>query len=286
MIRWQNMRRSFMFRIGCLSCCAVAAAAGLRSQQQVVAHVLDVKGDWHLQGAASTVTAGTALTRGASIEAPSNRPGDTITIVHDEDMSRQRIACDATAANPCRNPIYIDGASSATSAPQSQFAIMVRTALAVLLNKPPAIESHYALTLSRGHETVREWEAVISLDPAQGIILPSAPADFPAGKYSVSITRAGHTSSATVQSLFLTSDGQWKPLPFSAPGLYEIAIRNADDEQLADELILVVQATEYDAKEKEFETMRSRTATWTGPGAQADGHLYLRAFLLTECDAC
>jgi hypothetical protein len=133
---------------------------------------------------------------------------------------------------------------------------------------------------------VREWEAVVSLDPVQGIILPAAPADFPAGRYSAAITRTGDASSATVQSLLLTSDGQWKPLPFSSPGLYEVVIRNADDEQLADELILVLLAAEYDAKEKEFETMKSRTAAWTGPGAQADEHLYLRAFLLSECGTC
>lgn len=286
MIRSHNMGRSLMPLIGCWSCCALAAAAVLCGQQQVVAHVLDVKGEWHLQGAPLPVTAGTALTAGAIIVAEPNRPGDAITIVHDEDMSRKRIACDATSTNPCRNPINVQGASSDAAAPQSQFAIMVHTALAVLLNKPPAIESHYALTLSRGHETVREWEAVVGLEPSQGIVLPAPPADFPAGRYSVSITRAGVATSATVQSLLLTSDGQWKPLPFSSPGLFEVAIKNADDEQLADELILVVQAAEYDAKEKEFETMKSRTAAWTGPGAQADEHLYLRAFLLSECGAC
>jgi hypothetical protein len=286
MIRSQDMGNRLALRIGCWTCFAFAAAASLCGQQQVVAHVLDVKGEWHLQGAASRVQAGTALTTGALITAASNLPGDAITIVRDEDMSRQRIACDGTAANPCHNPISIGGAPSNAAAPQSQFSTMVHSALAVLLNKPPAIESHYALTLSRGRETVREIEAVVGLDPSHGILLPAPPADFPAGRYSASITHAGVASSASVQSLFLTSEGRWRPLPISSPGLYEVAIRNSDDEELVDALILVVQAEEYDAKQKKLETMKSRTAAWSGPGAEADEHLYLRAFLLSECGAC
>ena len=43
----------------------------------------------------------------------------------------------------------------------------------ILLNKPPAIVSHYALTMSRGNEAVQEWEEVVVLDPAQGVALPA-----------------------------------------------------------------------------------------------------------------
>ena len=286
MIRLHNMGRGSLLRIGCLCCCVVAAAAGLRGQQQAVAHVLDVRGDWHLQGTTATVSAGQALMNGARIAAGSNRPGDSITIVRDDDMSRQRVACDSTATNPCRNPINIDGASSPAPSTQNQFTKMVQTALAVLLNKPPAIESHYALTLARGNVTVQEWEEVVSLDPVQGFVLPAAPQDLASGQYTVSIMRARDVAPLSRQTALLTSAGTWKPLSLDAPGLYEASIVDADGMQVADAFLLVVPAAEYDAKRKGFDTMKSLTTSWTGPSAQADQHLFLRAFLLSECQAC
>jgi hypothetical protein len=284
MIRLQNMGRCSMLRIGCLCWCVLAATAGARAQ--VVAHVLDVMGDWHLQGTATTVALGQALMAGAKITSGSNRPGDAITIVRDEDMSRQRIACNDSASNPCRNPITVDGGSSAAPAGESQLKNMVQTALAVLLNKPPAIMSHYALTMSRGNATVQEWEEVVSLDPVQGIVLPAAPQDMPSGQYTVSIERARDASPVTQQTLLLTSAGTWKPLSLGAAGLYEALITDANGEQVADAFLLVVPAAEYEAKRREFDTVKSRTAAWTGPSARADEHLFLLAVLLSRCPAC
>jgi hypothetical protein len=280
------MRRNAILRAGSALWCFAAVAAGLHGQQQVVAHVLDVRGEWRLQGTAGQIAAGEALIAGARITAGSNRVGDAITIVRDEDMSRQRIACDSSATNPCRNPIIVDGASSSAPTGQSQLKNMVQTAIALLLSKPPAIGSHYALTLTRGGETVQEWEGVAALDPGEGIVLPSAPADMAAGRYTVSIARAGDPSSATEQTAVLTSEGLWRSLPLKAAGLYEVSFTDADGEQVANEMLLVVPADQYQAMREEFGTMKSRTAAWTGPSARADEHLFLRAFLLSECKTC
>jgi len=277
------MLRKLILRAGPLLC-FFAAAAGLHGQQQVVAHVLDVKGEWHLQGANGLVVGGEGLIAGARIMAGSNRAGDSITIVRDDNMSRQRTMCDGTATNPCRNPIVVEGASSA--APTSQLKNIVQSAIAVLLSRPPAIGSHYALTLTRGNETVREWEGVAALDLAQGLELPPPPADMPAGRYTVSIARAGEASPATELDAVLTSEGIWRPLPLKATGLYEVAIANADGEQVANGMLLVVPAAQYPAMRAEFDQMKSLTATWSGPGARADEHLFLRAFLLSECKSC
>ncbi len=281
------MARSLIFRVGCVSSFALLALAGARGQQPpAVAHVLDVKGDWHLQVPNSTVVAGEPLPAGAIISAGSNRPGDSITIIRDEDMSRQRIACDALATNPCTKTIVVGNSSSDAPPAKSELKSIVESAIGILLSKPPAIESHYAVTLSRGQETVQEWEDVVSLDPVQGIVLPTAPADMPSGPYTVSIARNGQASSATEQTARLTSDGTWKPLPLQAAGLYEVSIMNADGDKVADAMLLVVGAAEYELKRKELEAMKSRTATWSGPAARADEHLFLRAFLLSECQAC
>ena len=280
------MRRNLILRAGSVLWCFAAATPGLHGQQQVVAHVLDVKGEWRLQGKTGLLAGGEGLIAGARITAGSNRAGDAITIVRDENMSRQRMICDGSATNPCRNPIVVEGASSAAPSGQSQLKNMVQTAIAVLLSRPPAIGSHYALTLTRGNETVREWEGVAVLDPAQGLTLPPAPEDMPAGRYTVSITRAGEASSGTEKEAVLTSEGVWRPVPLEATGLYEVAIASADGERVADVMLLVVPAAQYQATRAGFDEMKSRTATWSGPGARADEHLFLRAFLLSECQAC
>lgn len=263
-----------------------AAAPDLHGQQPVVAHVLDVKGEWRLQGITGLLAGGEGLIAGARITAGSNRAGDAITIVRDENMSRQRMICDGTATNPCRNPILVEGASAAAPSNQGQLKNMVQTAIAVLLSRPPAMGSHYALMLTRGSETVREWEDVAVLDPAQGLVLPPAPAEMPAGRYTVSIARAGEASSGTEQEAVLTSEGTWKPMPMKATGLYEVTIASADGERVADGMLLVVLVARYQALRPEFDEMKSRTATWSGTGARADEHLFLRAFLISECPAC
>ena len=277
------MRRNLMLRAGGAAWCVAVAITSLYGQQpQMVAHVLDVKGDWHLDGTAGLVAAGQGLVAGARITATSNRQGDAITIVHDEDLSRVRIACDGSATNLCRNPIVVQGVSSAVVTGQSQLKSMVQAAISVLLNRPPAIANHYTLTLTRGKESVQESEAVVALDPAQGVVLPPAPAEMPAGRYSVSIALAGEKSPPAAQTVVLTSEGVWLPLALEAPGLYDASIVNADEEQVADAMLLVVPAAQYQAKHEAFDAMKSRTATWTGPSARADEHLFLRGFLLSE----
>jgi hypothetical protein len=247
----------------------------------MVAHVLDVKGEWHLDGAPGLVAAGQGLATGAKITAGSNRPGDAITLVRDEDLSRQRTECDGSATNPCRNPIVVQGVAPGVVTIGSQLKSMAQAAISVLLDRPPAIANHYALTLTRGDETVAESEAVVAVDPERGVVLPPAPADMPAGHYMVSITRAGEKP-APAQEATLTSEGVWLPLALRAPGLYEATIANTDEEQIADVMLLVVPAAQYPSEVEAFGVMKSHTATWTGSSARADEHLFLRGFLLSE----
>ena len=251
-------------------------------QRQIMAHVLDVKGEWRLDGATGLVAAGQGLVADAKITAGSNRPGDAITIVRDEDLSRQRTACDGSATNPCRHPIVVEGVTASTVTVGSQLRSMAQAAIAVLLDRPPEITNHYALTLTRGKETVAESEAVVALDPEQGVLLPPAPAEIPAGHYSVSITRAGEIPAAAAQDATLASEGVWLPLAVKAAGLYEATIVNADEEQVADVMLLVVPPAQYPSELEALKVMKSHTATWTGPNARADEHLFLRGFLLSE----
>ena len=277
------MRRKFILRTGCVFVCAAASLTVLHSQQpQVVAHVLDVKGEWHIEGTPEPIAAGRGLFAGAKVAAGSNRQGDAITIVRDEDMSRTRVACDGTAVNPCQKPIVIQNSSSDIAVGHSQLKNIVQAAISVLLSRPPAIVNHYALTLSRGEGTVVESEAVIALDPTQGLVLPPAPEEMPAGTYTVSSSRVGQTASPTARDALLASDGTWRPLPWEESGLYEVSILSGDGQQISDMMLLVTSADRYSALKEKFDGLKNRTQTWTGPNARSDEHLFLRAFMLTE----
>ncbi|MDP9050308.1 MAG: hypothetical protein M3O31_06215 [Acidobacteriota bacterium] len=261
---------------------AIAGAHAL--QAQVVAHVLDVRGQWRLDGNTAQVISGQGLTAGAKITSSFNRPGDSITIVHDEDMSRQWVACDDSAANPCHSPIVVPGAS--VGAAPNQLRGLVNAALSVLLSKPPAIGNHYALTLTRGIKPkVQEMEAVVPLDPALGIVLPTVSDDLPAGKYSGSIAPAGEKASSSPQTVQLTPGGTWSALRCDAPGLYEVSISNAGGHQVADVMLLVTTAAQFPAARDEFKSMKNRTSKWDGPKARSDEHLFLRAYLLQASQA-
>jgi hypothetical protein len=254
----------------------------VNAQQPAVAHVLDLKGDWNLEAKAGHAVAGDRLAAGGKITAVSNRPGDFITMIKDDDLSRQRIVCDASPANPCLKPIVVPSVSTHSADGPSPLKAMAQAALMVLLDKPPAIASHYAMTLTRGKETVKESEDVVALVPAQGLVLPPAPSDMAAGSYTISITPAAGSSGATEQAAILTSDGNWRPIPFKDAGLYEISISTPEGDQVADLLLLVVSAEAYPAAREAFDTVKERTLEWTGPDARADEHLLLRSFLVAQ----
>jgi len=272
-----------MLWAGCVSFWGAVALAVLQGQQpQVVAHVLDVKGEWHSEGSAELITAGRGLLSGARIVAGSNRPGDAITIVRDEDMSRIRIACDVPSGNPCRNSIAVQGPSSEASS-QSQLKNIVQAAISVLISKPPAIVNHYALTLARGKTVVQDSEAVVALDQTQSVVLPPASERLAAGTYTISSVSADQTSSVpNIQSDVLTSEGTWRPLPWNTPGLFEVSIIKPNGEKVADTMLLVVSAERYPELREKFDTLKARTETWTGSSSQEDQHLFLRAFLFSQ----
>lgn len=275
------MRRKLMLWAGSVAFLITVTLTALQGlEPQIVAHVLDVKGEWHPEGTTELITAGSGLVSGTRVAAGSNRQGDAITIVRDEDLSRMRIVCDGSSVNPCRNPIAVSG-PTVTANSQSQLKNIVQASISVLLSKPPAIANHYALTLARGGTTVLEFEAVVALDPDQGVVLPPAPDAMAAGPYTITSSRVGQSRSSTVQTVLLTSEGTWRPLRCDVAGLYEVSIANGDGEQVADVMLLVTPTPQFQARRESFAAMKTRTGTWTGPNARPDEHLFLRAFLIS-----
>lgn len=247
---------------------------------QTVAHVLEVQGDWRLVGSAAALAPGTALAAGSQVQLVSEHVGSSITIVQDASLSRTRVVCDSTGTDPCRSPIVIAGQAPGSSVATGQLKSIVQAAFAVLLGNPPAVESHYALTLSRGVEPDRESESVVVIDNKGTIALPVPVPPMPAGNYSVSISPAAVVAPADEQAVTLGRDGSWTPLHLSKPGTYRLTIADDEGHQLRDLLLLAVPPAALESETERFRELKDAVASWDGPRARSDGHLFLRTFLI------
>jgi hypothetical protein len=278
------MREIILLRTFCLVSCFALWQLPARAQQpQIVAHVLDVKGTWKIDGQTSPITRGQALAKGARVIAVSNHPGDAISIVHEEDLSRQQIVCDASPTNPCKTPTLI--APPASSAPQatSQVATLVHAAFALLMGLSPATASQYAVTMTRSVPSEKIQEAVVPLSPDGTIVLPHSPGGIPVGQYALQITRSD-SPEFTQQNATLVHGGVWQPIPFASPGLFHIAVRDAQDHAIANLMILVVKQDHADSAQQVFDATKSLADAWTGPNARTQEHEFLRALLLSESE--
>ncbi len=271
---------------------AAEASATEPQPAPIVAHVLEAVGDWRVNASAGTVVAGLGLAAGAKIVAVSDRAGDALTLVRDADLSRSRTVCDSGANDPCRLPVLVGDdrvAGGAGVVPPG----VAKAVLGVLLDKPPAVLGHYALTLTRGKRSVFETEAVLSLDPTVGLLLPPPPPEMDAGTYTMTLSNGAPASASASASasatggkpsyehtITLKSDGTWRAVPFYDSGLYAVSIANADGEQVADELLFLVSPGEYAATSGAFDAVKRRTAAWEGPSARGDEHVMLRSYLI------
>ncbi len=248
-------------------------------QSRPAAYVLDITGTWQLEGQKEAVKAGQPLDAGSRLSTAADNYDNSITIMRRDDLSRTRIACEDSPSNPCQKPVVINPASSSPSTDHSKSLIVA--ALAVLLNKPPAVTSHFSATLSRGEYVVIEKEDVLSMDNGENG--PSLTASFPAlppGRYTVLATKDDGTTLVSEEKVVHLADGSWQPLNVPAPGLYMVSITASDGERRADLLLLFVPKADYRAAREQFDAVRNRTSQWKGPNAQADEHILLRAVLL------
>lgn len=253
-------------------------------QAQILVHVLDVKGKWQIEGQASAVTRGQALSKGARLIAASGRPGDSISLVHEEDLSRQQIICDASPANPCKSPTVIEQTSSLAAPASGQIATMVHAAFSLLMGSSPSTANQYAVTMTRSVPSEKIQEAVLPLSSAGTIVLPHSPGGIPVGQYTLLVERPGSADS-TKQDAVLGPGGVWQPISFASPGLFHISVRDAQDHPIANLMVLVVPQDQADKVLPAFEETKKLADAWTGPNARTQEHEFLRALLLSESTA-
>jgi hypothetical protein len=245
---------------------------------------LDLKGTWRIDGSSATIARGQALPEGARIIATSNQPGDMITIIRGQDLSRLQVVCDATPTDPCKTPVVVEPSSTPAPPATSEISTLAHAAFSLLMGSSPATASQYATTMARGFPAEKLQEDVIPLSLDGTLQLPHSPGGIPVGNYNLLIAPVGSTE-GTQQNATLNPGGVWRPMPFPTPGLFQISIRDAQDHHIANIMLLVTKEDQADKVKKEFDEARSHTETWSGPNARRDEHLFLRAFLQSESDA-
>jgi hypothetical protein len=272
------MRGTILFRCSCLALCV----GTVHAQTQIAAHVLDLKGTWRVDGTSTSISRGQALPLGAKIVAASNHPGDSITIVRAQDLSRLQIICDSSTTNPCGTPAIVQPSSTPSPPASSQVATLVHAAFSLLMGSSPATASQYATTMTRSFPAEKLQEDVMPPSQDGTLILPHSPGGIPVGDYTLLIAPIGSTTTTTQQKATLNPGGAWQPIPFPAPGLVQISVRDAQDHHIANVMLLVTGENRADKLKAEFDEARTHAETWDGPNARRDEHLFLRAFLQSE----
>jgi hypothetical protein len=278
------MRGTIRLRCSGLACLALWAGAAFGQQPQIVAHVLDLKGAWRIDGGTATLSRGQGLPQGTKIMASSNQPGDMITIVRTQDLSRLQVICDTTPADPCKAAVVIQPASAAPAPATSEVATLVHAAFSLLMGTSPATASQYAVTMTRSFPAEKLQEDVIPLSNDGTLLLPHSPGGIPVGNYTLLISPVG-SSESTEQKAVLNPGGAWQPVLFPAPGLFQISVRDAQDHHIANVMLLVTKEGQADDARTAFEEAEHATQSWSGPNARRDQHLFLRAFLQSESNA-
>ena len=273
------MHRLQRLRFRALPWLVIAVAVGLHGQQpQPIAGVLDINGSWQLDGQQGSVKAGQKLFVGDKLSTAPYNYANSITIVHFNDGSRQRIACENSANNPCRGPIVVDKPNSTATV---QGPSLIKAALDLLLGTPPAVLGHDSPTIGRGKYAVAIREDVVDFGNGDGLSLNGRVPILPAGTYTVEASNANGNQTSIKTQISTDADGSWQSLVMvPSPGLYTITINDSQTELRANLLVLFVRAPEYDSARQAFDSVKGQADTWQGVDAQTDENTLLRAILL------
>ena len=108
--------------------------------------------------------------------------GNAITIVRDDDLSRQRVVCEDTQTNPCRKPILIVASPlQAPDVPKRNLSGLVNSALAALYKNNSKAAIQYFFKRSKGPSPVPQAEGVLEVNSHESDALAGIYEGFPVG---------------------------------------------------------------------------------------------------------
>jgi hypothetical protein len=257
----------------------VPAGMPLHAQQpQPVAGILDINGNWQLNGQQGSIKVGQKLNADDKISTPEYNYANSITIVHFNDGSRTRIACENSPKNPCQSSYVV---SAPNTNADSQGTSLIRAALNLLLGNPPEVLRRDSVTMSRGKYVMAVREDVVDFDDGKGVSLNGRIPILPAGIYTVEASNADRGQPAGKSQIRVDADGAWQsPFLVSAPGLYSINVSDANGDLRANLLLLFVKTPQYTSSREAFDRIKTQAAAWQGVNAQSDEDMLLRAILV------
>jgi hypothetical protein len=269
-------RRAALVSLRILICLVTATSPTVA--QNVIGHVLDLKGDWYLyaQGAESDQAQRLAkwqdVPAGGVIRITSPTADDSISIAD----THLNILVERKCAGPnaCYEPIFLPRSLKETNFSQSLDSLLPKV-WALLWGEP------YETSLHRTRGGSLFDEAIAPLMDGQ-VNLEESMQHLPNGRYSVAAYNSKSTGPRTPISFMWEPSNQAAVLPL-APGLYEISLSPAGDgDQPILNLsvcVLVVQSDMYPAARAEFQRIRASTERWATVTSAETVHDFLRAYL-------
>jgi hypothetical protein len=258
----------------------VTIASSLSGQTAPVAHVLHVQGNWYQVQQKFPLHPGDALDAGAKITTDSADFGNAITIVRDDDLSRQRVVCEDTQTNPCRKPILIVASPlQAPDVPKRNLSGLVNSALAALYKNNSKAAIQYFFKRSKGPSPVPQAEGVLEVNSHESDALAGILPGFPVGDYQFVIDSFEDSRPLPTQNVAVSAGGKWSGLQVAAPGLYAIAVIGQGGKRMADLMLLFEPKATFAQKYRAFEDAKSSTDLWEGEDARSDEHQFLQGLL-------
>jgi hypothetical protein len=258
---------------------AITTGMSLQAQQrQPVSGILEVNGNWQINGQQGSLKAGQKLYVGDKVSTEEYNYANSITVVHFSDGSRTRIACEHSEKNPCRGPYVVVAPDSNAD---GQRTSLLKAALNLLLGNPPAVLSHDSVTMSRGKYIVAIREDLVDFADGNGVSLNGRIPTLPAGFYTIETSNVDHTQPAGKIQIGVDAAGAWQAsVPVPAPGLYAINVSDANGDLRANLLLLFLRTPQYASARQAFDGVKSQSDTWQGVNAQSDEDTLLRAILV------
>ena len=256
-----------------LLCCARGVSA-----QQTFGYVLDVRGEWRLNGSERLSKGGKLSVGGVITPADPSDGGSSIVIVDRGGNIFERRDC--SNGGECARPIRLPATAGTSSSTAARLIGLVEG----FVSGDPG---RYASFISRGANL---QEAVLKLD-AQKLDLAQVFKNMPGDRYFVRFEKVGKGQKAEAKPLELEFawDSQ-KPAPLGAeglaPGLYKVSVREVsllapeEGEASGNEAwVLVATPKGYAKAAPSFDAALKMTKRWGDQVRQSSVRQFLRATL-------
>ncbi len=201
---------------------SILLAAPLAAIGAPAGFVLDLRGEWRLEGAPAALSVGSEVPAGSVLRAAKHDARSAITIVASR-TGQVLLAKRCATAKDCEGPIPVPAAEAGSESPGA-IAVLLEKVAARLRGSP----SLYVATITRGERAVAD--AVLELANGKLAMAPALAGNAP-GTYQVALRPLQCPGGRECAPVELGDDYEWNPAtatplpaPGVVPGLYEIEL--------------------------------------------------------------